>query len=97
MGNLPVYISLVFGVTTILTVGLFYKATSFSKTTLLILLSWLALQTAIGLSGFYTVTNTIPPRFLLMVLPPIITIVGLFAISSLAGSVFRVFRKISSR
>jgi hypothetical protein len=81
MENLPTYISIVFGLTTILTVGLFYKATNNSKVTLLIFLSWLALQTFIGLSGFYSVTDTIPPRFLLLVLPPILLILGLFATS----------------
>ena len=78
MENLPTDISIIFGLTTILTVGLFYKATSNSKVTLLILLTWLALQTFIGLAGFYTVTDTIPPRFLLLVLPPIFFIIGLF-------------------
>lgn len=81
MENLPAYISIVFGLTTILAVGLFYKATNNSKATLIILLSWLALQTFIGLSGFYTVTNTIPPRFLLLVIPPFLFIIGLFSTS----------------
>jgi hypothetical protein len=81
MENLPTYISIVFGLTTILTVGLFYKASNNSKATLIIILSWLALQTFIGLSGFYTVTDTIPPRFLLLVLPPILFIIGLFVTS----------------
>ena len=81
MENVPTYISIVFGLTTILTVGLFYKATNNSKATLIIILSWLALQTFIGLSGFYTVTDTIPPRFLLLVLPPILFIIGLFVTS----------------
>jgi len=79
MENLPAYISLVFGLTTILTVGLFYRATSNSRKTLLILLAWLTLQAFIGLSGFYTVTDTLPPRFLLLVLPPLFFIIGLFA------------------
>ncbi len=81
MENLPAYISIVFGLTTILTVGVFYKATNNSKATIIILLSWLALQTFIGLSGFYTVTDTIPPRFLILVLPPLLTIMGLFSTS----------------
>lgn len=81
MENLPIYISIVFGLVTILTVGIFYKATNNSKTTIIILLAWLALQTFIGLSGFYTVTDTIPPRFLLLVLPPILFIIGLFTTS----------------
>ncbi len=79
MDSLPTYVSLIFGLTTILTVFIFYKATNNSKTTLIILLTWLVLQTVIGLSGFYTVTNTLPPRFILLVLPPLLFITGLFA------------------
>ena len=82
MENLPAFISIVFGLTTLLTVGLFYKATNNSKLTLVILLIWLAIQAVIGLSGFYTVTETIPPRFLLLVVPPILLIIGLFTTSS---------------
>lgn len=82
MENLPAFISFVFGLTTLLTVGLFYKATNNSKLTLVILLIWLAIQAVIGLSGFYTVTETIPPRFLLLVVPPILLIIGLFTTSS---------------
>ncbi len=81
MENLPSYISVVFGLTTIITVALFYKATRNSKTTLIILLIWLALQTVIGLSGFYTLTNTTPPRFMLLVLPPLLLIIALFTTS----------------
>jgi hypothetical protein len=81
MNGLPIYISIFFGLTTILTVLLFYKASHGSKTTLMILFSWLALQTAIGLSGFYTVTNTFPPRFILMVLPALLFIIVLFVTS----------------
>lgn len=78
MENLPEYISIVFVLTTILTVGLFFKATHHSKRTLIVLLTWLALQTLIGLSGFYTTTDSIPPRFLLLILPPFLFITGLF-------------------
>ncbi|MES2730750.1 MAG: hypothetical protein V4714_03345 [Bacteroidota bacterium] len=81
MENLPTYISIVFGLTTILTVGLFYKATKNSKATLIILLTWLALQTFIGQSDFYRKTDAIPPRFLLLVLPPLLFIIGLFTTS----------------
>jgi hypothetical protein len=82
MENLPSYIGLVFGLTTILTFGLFYKASNKSKTTLIILSLWLGFQSLIGIAGFYTVTNTIPPRFLLLVLPPILLIIGLFSTSN---------------
>lgn len=79
MENLPTYIPIVFVLTTVLTVWLFYKAAYKSKTTLFILVSWLALQSFIGLTGFYTVTDTLPPRFLLLVLPPLLFIIGMFA------------------
>ncbi len=81
MENLPVYIPVIFGLTTILTVGIFSKATNYSKATLLILFTWLAFQAFVGLSGFYKVTDTIPPRFLLLVLLPLLFILGLFATS----------------
>jgi hypothetical protein len=79
MNAIPLPLSLFFGFTTLLTVYLFYKASRNSKITLFVLLSWLALQSFIGLSGFYTVTNTLPPRFLLLVGPPLLFIIVLFA------------------
>lgn len=79
MENLPIYISFAFGLTSILTIGIFFKATNNSFITLVVLLAWLAIQALIGLSGFYTDTETIPPRFIFLVLPPILFIIGLFA------------------
>ncbi|MES2587363.1 MAG: hypothetical protein V4622_00200 [Bacteroidota bacterium] len=78
MENLPLYISVIFGLTTLLTVYFFYKASNYSKITLLILLAYLVIQSFIGISGFYTVTNTIPPRFILLFLPPLLLMIGLF-------------------
>lgn len=78
MDELPIYISLVFALTTSATVWLFYLATESSTATLVILMLWLILQTVIGLSGFYTITNTMPPRFLILILPPLFFIVALF-------------------
>jgi hypothetical protein len=78
MENLPSYIGVVFALTTFLTVWLFYRATNHSKTTLIVLLAWLALQTIVSLSGFYTVTNVLPPRFILLPMPAILFIIVLF-------------------
>ena len=78
MDKLPLFISIVFGLTTLLTVLFFYKAAKSSQTVLFILLGWLLLQGAISLSGFYTVTNTMPPRLALAVVPLLIGIVLLF-------------------
>ncbi len=78
MENLPLYISFIFGLTTLVSVWLFCRAADYSNTTLVILGSWLIVQLFIGLSGFYTNTKTFPPRILLLVLPPLLFIAILF-------------------
>jgi len=74
MKDLPLYIPLVFISTTLLTLYFLYKAFQNKKTVLVVSLAWLALQAAIGLSGFYTVADTMPPRFALLVGPPFLFI-----------------------
>jgi len=64
---------------TLLTVWLFYEATNRSKPVLIIAAVWLLLQALLGLSGFYANTNTAPPRFALLGLPPLALIIGVFA------------------
>ena len=78
MQNLPIFIPLLFGLTTLFSLGIFYKASHKSKNTLIILIVWLIIQAIIGLSGFYTVENTLPPRFIGLVLPPFFLILVLF-------------------
>ncbi|GAB3867024.1 hypothetical protein GCM10028824_08490 [Hymenobacter segetis] len=72
-------LSLVFGLTTGLAVWLFYLAAHRSGRTLLVLLAWLGLQGAVGLSGFYTISNALPPRLALLLGPPLLLIAVLFA------------------
>jgi hypothetical protein len=78
MEHLPAYIPFLFGATTLLTVGLFFKASRSSKLSLAVITGWMLLQAGIGLSGFYTYTTGLPPRLLLLVLPPLLTILLLF-------------------
>lgn len=63
--------------TTFMTVYFFWRASK-SKTALVIISGWLLLQTCISLTGFYKITNSIPPRFVLLVLPPVLVIIVLF-------------------
>lgn len=74
MENLPLYVPITFGLTVLLALYLFYRATQ-SASVGLILLGWIAVQTALGLSGFYQVVNPTPPRFPLLLLPPLLTII----------------------
>jgi hypothetical protein len=82
MENMPFYVSAVFVLITYLTVLIFYKAAHLSKTVLGVLLIWLIIQSVLGLRGFYTVTNTIPPRFILLIAPPIVGMFLLFITAS---------------
>lgn len=79
MENLPYYIGIIFILTTLVTVGLFYKAARKDPNlTMIVLLTWIAIQAFIAITGFYTKTTGTPPRFLLLVLPPLICIICLF-------------------
>ena len=86
--NLPTYISLIFVLTTIATLLLFYfavkKSTSITKKAAPILCSlviWLSIQGALTLKGVYNAeTTSIPPKILLFgILPTILVIIILFA------------------
>jgi len=78
METLPFYISATFLITLFLSFFLFYKATNASKVTLLVIGVWVILQTILGLSGFYTASEEVPPRLPLLILPPIICMIILF-------------------
>ena len=74
METLPIYISTVFVFTTLLTALLLYKAGNNSKLLIVATLIWLALQAAVSLTGFYTITKGNPPRFGLLFIPPVVFI-----------------------
>ena len=76
--SLPSYIGVAFTITTFLTVWFLYKASHNSKTVLTVVFAWLLLQAIVGLSGFYLVTDTFPPRIALLGAPTLILIIGLF-------------------
>ena len=77
--NAPIYVSILFGLITILTLFFILKAIRFSKPVLIVMLLWLVIQSLIGFTGFYSNTQALPPRFLLLILPPFISIFLLFA------------------
>ncbi len=78
MESLPTFIGIIFGLTTLVGIGLFCLASKSRLTTFFLLILWLNIQSYIGQSGYYRVTDTIPPRFLLLILPPIMLIAALF-------------------
>lgn len=79
MKPLSPFIPVIFILTTVAAVVIFYYASRKNKNVLLALGGWLLLQTALGLSGFFTITDTLPPRFFLLVLPPLCVVILLFS------------------
>lgn len=79
MDDVPLYTAILFTCTVLLTCFIFYKAANTSKASLAIIVIWLLLQGAIALTGFYTNTHTIPPRFVLLIGFPLLFIILLFA------------------
>ncbi len=78
MENLPAYINWGFILTILATAFFLYKASRQSKSVLIIAVAWLVLQSIIAFNKFYTHTQSMPPRFILLVAPPLLTILLLF-------------------
>lgn len=84
--KLPLYISIVFGLTTLATLIMFYYAMKrsqigVSKVNIIlgVLTAWLIIQAHLTLNNFYnTDTRALPPKFPLLILPPLLTILILF-------------------
>jgi hypothetical protein len=87
MENIPAYISVLFGCTTLATLIFFYfavrRSESFGSKAYAIaigMLVWLLLQALLTLKNVYnTNTTDVPPKFLLLVVPPLLLILMVFA------------------
>ena len=73
----PAYVVPLFAATTALTV-LLMRFVSGSRRVLILLCAWIAVQTLMANTGFYTDTRAMPPRMLLAVGPPLVVIAALF-------------------
>ncbi len=78
MQQVSMLLNLVFGLTTVITIVIFFNASKKSKPFLTIVLVWALLQMAIGLTNFYANGFAIPPRFAFLIIPPVIFIIILF-------------------
>ncbi|GAB2759926.1 hypothetical protein [Salinimicrobium soli] len=74
METLPLFLPILFGLTVLGSLILFYLAIR-SKTFLILAIGWITLQSVLGLSGIYQNTELVPPRLMLFgVLPTLIFI-----------------------
>jgi hypothetical protein len=79
MENLIRFTSVIFILTTALSIFLFRKASGNSSATLAIILTWILLQGLLGLTGFYQNPGRFPPSISLLIFPPVLFIIILFA------------------
>ncbi|CAG4990209.1 hypothetical protein DYBT9275_00478 [Dyadobacter sp. CECT 9275] len=78
MENFPWQVGLIFGLIAMLTVYTFYKATNSSKLFLWGAIGWIVIQGIASVSGFYAVTDAMPPRILFLIAPAFLIILYLF-------------------
>ena len=69
MENIPLPAIILFGLVSLFTIWQFFKAAHKSPRVLTAILVWIILQSALGLNGFYKVTGSTPPRFMLLIGP----------------------------
>lgn len=79
MNNVPLYLPLGFVATVLLTCYFLVKAAHGNRMLASLLIIWIIGQSAIAITGFYTNTQTIPPRFMALLLPPVTLILIVFA------------------
>ena len=78
MVHLPAGVSLFFLVTVLAGVVLLWLAVCGKRAAIMVALLWMVVQAAIARSGFYLVTDSLPPRLLLAAAPPLVLIAVLF-------------------
>lgn len=76
MAEIPISITLLFILTTIATLWLFYKASK-SRIVLVGILTWMIPVGVLGYLGFYRVQDVIPPRFVFLLAPGILFLIFL--------------------
>lgn len=82
MEELPIIISVLFGLIVLTTIIWFYFATK-SITYLIIAIGWTILQSIIAFSGIYQDTDKLPPRLMLFgIFPSLVFIAGIFLTTS---------------
>ena len=86
MADVPFYLNILFVLTTLATVGIFFLASQKNKVAFGIVLLIMIFQAFLGLQRFYHDSDAMPPRLMLMLLPSAVPI--LFAFFTRTGKKF---------
>lgn len=79
MENVPATIAIAFGMITLLTLYMVLKAARWSRVVVIATLAWTIVLAAVSLTGIFTETSGIPPRFAPVIAVPLLSIAALFA------------------
>lgn len=77
---IPFFVSVFFMATTVAALYLFTRLDDRKSWISWALVAWLLVQGALAWSGFYLDTQSIPPRFLLLIAPPVLILFALIAL-----------------
>jgi hypothetical protein len=78
--QIPWHVSITFFLAVIVTVYYLRKSVPVnSRNILLLSVLWLAAYAGLGVAGFFRVNNTIPPRFMLLLMPSVLVMVTILA------------------
>ena len=80
MENVSMLIDILFSVSAIAAVLIFWRATHNSKLVIFLIAAWIIVQSILGIKGFYSNWGATPPRFPMMIAPPVLLIIILFSI-----------------
>ena len=75
ISGLPSWIEVLFLLTTVATIVLFYYSNGKPTKLTAIIIAWSVLQSVLAYNGFYHQSNTIPPRFALVLVPTTLLII----------------------
>ena len=75
MENVSPIIITLFAFTTVIAVWLLFKAAHYSRTLIAVVIGWIIVQSILGILGFYTNWTSVPPRFALLIGPPVLVII----------------------
>ena len=86
MDHLPFYIPVVFILTTFIALYIFYRASGKNQKFLIVAAAWIPVQSVIAATGFFTLSNSLPPRFLLLIIPALLAMITI--LSTAKGKLF---------
>ena len=78
MENVSALLQVLMWTSVVITVWGFFAANSWRRPVILLVLVWIALQTVLSLNGFYLAFESVPPRMMAMIGPPLLMLAILF-------------------